>query len=323
MSSWSDLQRVCQEKGQESSQWLIDQLQDSTEIISQKYDGAVVICYASAFLQQPGVHPWGTSITGEDMNGFMNALYKAPTDRGLVLILHTPGGSPNAVESIVEYLHAKFDRIEVIVPYLAMSAGAMISLASDRLVLGRQSQLGPIDPQFNAGDKAYSARAIQEGFVQAGEQIEKNIKLAHLWAPILQNMGPSLIIEAEKALSYSKDLVTRWLEERMFCDIDDEKERRKKVERIAAYFNAEKVKGQEQIHVHGQRIGAGEIQQLGIKLKWLEEDQELQEAVLTAYHVVTLFFETQNSVKLIATNSGRSWIKMFQPPREAAFVLPG
>ena len=40
--------------------------------------------------------------------------------------LHTPGGDPNAVESIVEYLHAKFSRIEVIVPYLAMSGGATI-----------------------------------------------------------------------------------------------------------------------------------------------------------------------------------------------------
>ena len=321
MSSWSDLQPACQEESQKDPQWLSHQLQNRLAAISQQYDGAAVICYASAFLQKPNVPPWGIAITSEDINGFMNALYQAPTKRGLVLMLHTPGGDPNAVESIVEYLHAKFYRIEVIVPYLAMSGGAMISLAGDRLVLGRQSQLGPIDPQFKIEGKTHSARAIQEGFARAEKEIQENVKLAHLWAPILQNMGPSLITEAEKALSYSKELVARWLKERMFRDIIDEKERRKKAERIAAYFNAEKVKDQGQIHVHGQRIGVGKLKELGIKLKPLEQEQELQEAVLTAYHLMTLVFETQNCVKLIATNSGKSWVKMFQPPQETAFVL--
>ena len=120
----------------------------------------------------------------------MNALHEAPTDKGLSLIIHTPGGDANAVESIVEYLHAKFEYIEVIVPYLAMSGGSMISLASDKLIMGRQSQLGPIDPQFQIGNTYYSARAIAEGFLQAKADITRDTSLAHLWAPILQNMGP-------------------------------------------------------------------------------------------------------------------------------------
>lgn len=320
MSSWSDLLDLYKKNSSENPNWLGSQLQNSLAAISQQYDGAAVICYASAFLQKPDVHPWGIAITSEDINGFMNALYQAPTERGLVLILHTPGGDPNAVESIVEYLHAKFDHIEIIVPYLAMSGGAMISLAGDRLVLGRQSQLGPIDPQFNIEGKTHSARAIQEGFARAEKEIQENVKLAHLWAPILQNMGPSLVVEADKALSYSKELVAKWLEKRMFRDISDKRKRYEKAEKIAAYFNAENVPRQGRIHVHGQRIGAGKISELGIELKLLEKDQELQEAVLTAYHLVTLFFETHNCVKMIATNSERSWAKG-QPSQETALVL--
>ena len=57
--------------------------------------------------------------------------------------------------------------------------------------MGRQSQLGPIDPQIGIGNRFYSARAIQEGFEQAKTDIEDDTRLAHLWAPILQNMGPS------------------------------------------------------------------------------------------------------------------------------------
>ena len=46
--------------------------------------------------------------------------------RGLDLILHTPGGFPEAAESIVKYLRSKFStNIRVIVPHLSMSAGTM------------------------------------------------------------------------------------------------------------------------------------------------------------------------------------------------------
>ena len=128
----------------------------------------------------------------------------------------------------------------------------MMSLASDLLILGKQSQLGPTDPQIQIGNAgSYSARAIQEGFSKAREDIEKDIKLAHLWAPILQNMGPSLALESEKALSYSKGLVTKWLRKR--CLIGDGAD--SKAETIAAYFNAEPSTKHGQVYVHGQRIG--------------------------------------------------------------------
>ena len=307
MASWSELLHSLQ--AQNDSGWLDTNLKERLGAISQRRGDATVIFYASAFLQKAADN---VSITREDINGFMNALYEAPTDRGLTLILHTPGGDPNAVESIVEYLHSKFDRMDVVVPYLAMSGGAMISLASDLLVLGRQSQLGPIDPQLVIGNKTHSARAIQEGFSKARDDIKQDIKLAHLWAPILQNMGPSLVLEANNALSYSKELVVNWLNKRMLKDIGDEKERKTKADNIAAYFNAEDTPCHGQVHVHGQRIGAEKLKDLGLKLEYLEDDQDFQNEVLTAYHLMTLIFETTSSLKFIATDKGKMWIKQQQ-----------
>ena len=307
MASWSEL--LASLKAQENPGWLDENLKKRLSAISKHRGDATVIFYASAFLQKAADN---VSITREDINGFMNALYEAPTDKGLALILHTPGGDPNAVESIVEYLHSKFDRIDVIVPYLAMSGGAMISLASDLLVLGRQSQLGPIDPQLVIGNKTHSARAIQEGFNKAREDIENDTKLAHLWAPILQNMGPSLFLEAEKALLYSKELVVNWLNKRMLKDVDDEKERGEKADTIAAYFNAEDTPDYGQVHVHGQRIGSAKLEELGIKLEFLEDNQRLQNDVLTAYHLMTLIFEMTPSLKFIASDRGKMWIKQQQ-----------
>lgn len=259
MPSWSELLSEKQ-KHENDPVWLDRELKERLNAVSKRRSNAVVIFYASAFLQKQGINR-NLSIDREDVNGFMNALHGAPTHNGLVLILHTPGGDPNAVESIVEYLHSNFGYIEVIVPYLAMSGGAMISLASNLLLIGKQSQLGPIDPQIVIGNKRHSARAIQEAFEQAKQDIENDVKLGHLWAPILQSMGPSLLLEAKKNLSYSKELVVNWLNKRMFKDINDKNERGKIVNNIATYFNAEKTKNHGQIHVHGQRIGTTKLQE--------------------------------------------------------------
>ena len=304
MASWSELLEKFKSNIQTS--WLDEKLKENLAAISKHRDNATVIFYASAFLQK---QDGKISITREDINGFMNVLYGVSTKNGLVLILHTPGGDPNAVESIVEYLHSKFDRIDVVVPYLAMSGGAMISLASDLLVLGKQSQLGPIDPQFISGDKIYSASAIQEGFSKAREDIEKDIKLAHLWAPILQNMGPSLVLEASHALAYSKELVINWLKKRMLKNVDV-KDRKRQAEDIAAYFNAED-SAYGNIHVHGQRIGTAKLKEIGLKLEFLEDDQDLQNDVLTAYHLMTLIFENGPSLKFVASDK-KMWVKQQQ-----------
>ncbi len=308
MSSWSEILKELQDRS--DPRWLDCRLKEHLANISERRRDAVVIFYASAFLQKSS--DVDTLISREDANGFMNALYGAPTDKGLVLILHTPGGDPYATESIVEYLHSKFDHIEVIVPYLAMSAGSMISLAGDLLIFGKPSQLGPIDPQFIIGNNTYSARAIQEAFDKARKDIGNDLKLAHLWAPVLQSMGPSLVIDAQKALSYSKELMSKWLSKRMLKEISDEKERNKKADEIAAYFNAEDNEEGDKVHVHGQRIGAEKLMEYGIKMEFLERDQYLQDHVLTAYHLMTLIFENGPSVKFVASNvgdEGKMWAK--------------
>ena len=178
MPSSSELQSRYAREQQRAANWLGDGLFSRLRSINARRGGALTILYASAWLQKPSAP---SAIVPEDVHGFMDALSGVQSDRRrLTLILHTPGGDPYAAESIVEYLHAKFDHIEVVVPYLAMSAGSMISLAGDRLLLGRQSQLGPIDPQMLIDGSWYSARAIHDSFASAQEDIIRDVNLAHL-----------------------------------------------------------------------------------------------------------------------------------------------
>jgi len=63
------------------------------------------------------------------------------------VILHTLGGYSLAAELVAAALKRIRDPRRVYVPYIAMSAGTLIALAADRIHLGKNACLGPIDTQ--------------------------------------------------------------------------------------------------------------------------------------------------------------------------------
>lgn len=262
-----------------------------------------VILYASGWLQKPGVPGSWLQLMPEEINGFMSIMYGMDWTKGLTLILHTPGGVTNATETLVAYLWSKFEDIEVIIPTYAMSAGTMVSLASDRIIMGRQSQLGPIDPQMPISGAFVSARAVVEQFERAKLEIAADLSLAHVWAPILQAVGPALLQEAQNALDYGESMVAKWLKGRMLKDSPH------LAKQTAMHFNdASKHKS------HGRRIDRDEARQNNVVVIDLEDSQDLQEAVLTAYHLTTIAFEKSPATKLLLSHSGRCWLKNFIVP---------
>lgn len=307
MGSWKDVRNAFDALvagGDETAinGWVQGENSSSLEAIS-RLRGKPVIAYASAFLQKPAVPAEMLSITAEDLNGFMSAIYGMDCTGGLTLVLHTPGGVTNAAETIVAYLRSKFPTIDVIVPTFAMSAGTMLALASDRIVMGRQSQLGPIDPQLVGHGRQMSARAITEQFSRASSEVMANTGAAHVWAPILQSLGPALLQEAENALVYSERMVAEWLANWMLKDgataIEDG-------QRIAKHFNDASTHKS-----HGRRIDRDEAKSHGVVVSDLEDSQELQEAVLNLYHLLTVIFESSPMSKVIMSSTGATWSKQW------------
>ena len=301
MPNWADLLNQFQGLPDDTvrGEWIVAASKSAIADVSRSN----VVLYASAFLQKPQAPPQLTSVTHEDLNGFMSAIHGMDWSKPLTLILHTPGGSPNAAETIVGYLRSKFPGLEVIVPTYAFSAGTMISLAADRIILGRQSQLGPIDPQFVMGPQLISAQAIVDQFAEAKREITANPITAHAWAPVLSSIGPALLQEATNALTYGEKMVETWLAKYMFAN---DPGKAAVATAIAKHFN------DAQTHrSHGRRIDRDSARAQGLVIEDLEADQALQEAVLTAYHLATIGFEKSQASKVIWGSTGAAWIKSF------------
>ncbi len=78
----------------------------------------------------------------------IDTLRKAGPDAPVDLILHTPGGISSATQQILHALKEHRGTKTAFVPYRAKSAGTMIALACDEIVMGPNAVLGPIDPQY-------------------------------------------------------------------------------------------------------------------------------------------------------------------------------
>ena len=91
---------------------------------------------------------------------------KTPID----IILHTPGGSAFACELIATALKDR-PNTTAYVPYCAMSAGTIIALATEKVVMGRHACLGPIDLQFGYFAAESFPRLLKEKPIQNIEDV--------------------------------------------------------------------------------------------------------------------------------------------------------
>lgn len=244
----------------------------------------------------------GTSIVLEDMQGMMevNKGLKGPN---LDVILHSPGGSAEDTAAIVRYLRSKYSHIRAFIPIAAMSAATMWALGCDEIVMGKHSQLGPIDPQLVSPQGQFPARAIVEQFERAKRECAADPSQLSAWLPILQQYGPSLIEQCEKADALAQRLVKEWLAACMFKKLTNGDER---AAEVAAWFADY---GIHQSHSLG--ISRDQAKAQGLAIVDLEADQALQDAVLSAHHASVHTFAT-GAVKIVENHLGKAFVRVQQ-----------
>lgn len=104
-----------------------------------------VICYVTG--DRPGME---TQVSPEVIDLFVDHLDVIWPSAKISLVLYTNGGDTAAAWRLINLLRTFCDELEVIVPSKALSAGTLICLGADRIILTKQGTLGPIDPSLNS-----------------------------------------------------------------------------------------------------------------------------------------------------------------------------
>ena len=90
-----------------------------------------------------------TQIAQDVIDFFIEHLDKIGNTKKISLYLYTRGGNTAAAWNIINLLRMYCDELQVIIPHKAHSAGTIISLGANEIVMTKQATLGPIDPSIN------------------------------------------------------------------------------------------------------------------------------------------------------------------------------
>lgn len=271
------------------------------------YTDRNVVAYYSAFLSKPGVV--GLEINDEDKNGFMMAFNRLDRTKGLDLILHTPGGSIAATQSIVNYLHKIFGRdIRSIVPQIAMSAGTMVACSTKVIMLGTHSNLGPIDPQL----RDVPAYGVIREFKRAFKEVKQDASRIPIWQTIMGQYRPTFLSQCEDAIKWSNSFVAEQLENIMFYRNKDKSKRAAQIVKGLTDYRVGRQRHERHLHIEDCR-------RIGLKVESIERDNTFQDLVLTVHHCYMHSIMNTASIKIIENHMGVAFIKQF---RELAVAMP-
>jgi ATP-dependent protease ClpP protease subunit len=286
MPSWSEIfNKFSKTKEEDRIHFLVKEKQKYLDEIS-KCTGRNVITYYSGWLQKPTASD--VSINDKDINAFMEAVYKLDKSKGVDLILHTPGGEIAATEKIINYLHSIFKgNIRAIVPQMAMSAGSLVAVSCKEIMMGKQSCLGPFDPQIGG----VACQSVLKEFEKAKEDIKNNPHALGLWQVIFSKYNPTFLVTCEQAIELSDDLADDILSKTI-----SDKGKRKEI--LKAFNNNDTTK------VHSRHISKERCKEVGLTIIDMEKDQHLQDMILSLHHCYMIYLEQTVVTKIVENNIG-------------------
>ncbi len=208
-------------------------------------------------------------LSREDIQPFTDLLIRVTPAANVDLMLHSLGGDIDAAEKIVYMCRSRVSSLRVIVPEYAKSAATLIALASDEVVMGLASELGPIDPQIMrrgpGGTVVYtSAQCFIDEFDSIKKEVEAEDKLSPAYFPLLDGLDLGFMRMCRNHIARSKNFATKWLTRYMLKDNPQ-----------AAAEIAEKLGNVQQWLSHGAVVDAEESSGMGIKVKTLGQEEPL------------------------------------------------
>ncbi|AUS09815.1 hypothetical protein C1X05_13960 [Laceyella sacchari] len=240
-------------------------------------------------------HP-ESAITREDIAPFHEIVASLEDDCNVDLLIESPGGDPNAAETLVHTLLSKTSHLRVIVPQAAKSAATLISLAGDEIVMSNTSELGPIDPQISIptafGYQYRPAQAFLNGLEMIKREHAAGQPLNAAYLPFLQGVDAALIDFCYKSIEHSKRLAVKWLSRSMY-----------KNNPLAAKRIAETLTNIEKYPNHGSVINYQEARAIGLKITYMPYNDEVWQAIWRLYTRYLVYMREKTAIKIFESTS--------------------
>lgn len=269
-----------------------NKLDEGLLALEEHFDADVIFYYGE-------IHP----AIAKTFRDFVEQLQESTPQRSKVaVLLNTPGGSVEVVEKMVEIIRHHYDDVSFVVPDFAMSAGTILCMSGDRILMDYSSSLGPIDPQVFNGQEWVPALGYLDKVAEMLEKA-KHDELTKAEFLILQGLDLATLSRYEQARDLTVTLLKRWLVQYKFRDWtihETSPDKRGKPvtleEKEARAADIAKLLGNNRLwHSHGRLISPATLRNvLKLKIDDYSEDVSLRRKVRAYNDLITQYIAREN-----------------------------
>jgi len=221
------------------------------------------------------------------------------------MYIETPGGGGETAEEIVRFLRNNFDTVSFVVSGEAKSAGTIIVLSGDEILMTETGSLGPIDAQMKIGRSVVSAYDYIEWVEEKRKEAEVQGRLNPFDAIMIAQITPGELGSVFHALKFAEDLIVEWLIKYKFKKWTTTETRKIRVTEEMKRKRAEEIAKELTNHskwrLHGRSIKIDDLEDIGLKITRVDNDPKLADIVYRIQTVCRLIFDTTTCFKIFAT----------------------
>jgi len=253
---------------------LLERREERKRLIKQLEDerGSKIISYFTAERQY-----LGTKIGSDTIPLFFEHLQSTKKVKKIDLFLYTRGGHTLTPNRIVHLLREFCEKLAVLIPFRAHSAGTTLALGADEIVMGPLGELGPVDPSVaNVFNPLTDDKDPKKGYIPI------SVEDVSAYMILIQDKGlsdPNVFSTALKALTdrvhplalgnvHRQYLLIRTLSKRLLELHMKGEEDKEKIEKIVEILS-------EKLYYHGYEISRHEAKEIiGLNVSYPSEEME-------------------------------------------------
>ena len=293
-----------------SGKQLEEELLKYIGLYNKKRDTCLIV-YASAISKQVP----GNTLNMEDYYTLFDMLRNIDS-KNIDIYIETPGGSGEAAEEIVRFIRSKFDNVVFVVSGEAKSAGTIIVLSGNEILMTKSGSLGPIDAQVKIGRFIISAYDYIEWVTNKQKEAKKQGGLNPFDATMIAQISPGELSGVSHSLEFAKDLVVEWLAKYKFKNweftethgkkVTDEMREQRAMEIAKCLTNHGKWRS------HGRSIKIDDLESIGLKITKVDDDPNLADIVYRIQTIIRLLFTSTSTFKIFASSSEKIFMNAVQ-----------
>jgi hypothetical protein len=249
----------------------------------------------------PGV---GLSLTMGDFH-VLHEMLRNVSSKSIDIYLETPGGSGEAAEEIVEFLHTKFGNVDFVIAGEAKSAGTLMAMSADDIYMTESGSLGPIDAQVKIGRSVISAFDYVQWIEQKRKEAAQSGQLNPVDATMIAQITPGEFEGVFHAQQFAVDKLKQWLPKYKFKNWTSTETRKLPVTSGMKEERAESVASKLMDHSswrsHGRSLKIKDLEAIGLRIKKIEDDSGLCDIVYRIKAVIRLLFGSSTHYKMFVT----------------------